>query len=344
MKKHDSLPPKFWICSLLIILFTCLDIMVFLYPIPGQWTLHILLSILFIIISTLLITFEADARFLLPFALFLTPLGPPGAIVICVALLFYLIDLYITQSISNLLFSIFPPLSEESSERVYDRLIYHLDDPRPERIPIPFKDIMMYGNYNQKRMAIEKMLRYFTPEFAEALKMGLKDESAAIKVQTATALSSIDHQMFDHYLQLKTLHEEFPGNRSHLKKYIEYGSKYALSKILDEDRLKIILEQIIPAYNAYIKENEQDHTAKLALAELYVKNGDDVSAKNLLLNLLQESFKPAALYLLLHVLFNLKDYNFLREKASEAKEHLKDLPKDNYVRATVTLWQGGSHE
>jgi hypothetical protein len=201
----------------------------------------------------------------------------------------------------------------------------------------------MYGNYNQKRMAIEKMLRYFTPEFAEALKMGLQDESAAIKVQTATALSSIDHQMFDHYLQLKKLHEENSNNRKILKKYIEYGSKYAFSKILDVDRLKVILEQIIPAYNTYLSENKEDFTAKLAVAELYVQNEDYEIAKQLLLELLQERFKPEALYLLFNVLFVLQDYPLLRQKAVSAEGELRSLPKDNYIRTITELWAGGFH-
>lgn len=343
MRKHNALPHFFWLSATLIFLFTTLDALLFIYPIMGQLWLHISLCITLVALSIILGVLQADLRFLVPFNLFMITLGPPGAFVIAGSLLLYLIDRFTTQSISSLLGGLFPSEPEDSSDRIYDRLIYHLDDPRPSRIPIPFKDIMLYGNYNQKRMAIEKMLRYFRPEFAGALKLGLTDKSSAVKVQTATALSYIDHQMFDHFLQLKAKWEEEPENTFALKLFAEYGGKYALSEILDPDRLSMVLDEVIQVYKEYIKRQPHDMTARIALATLYLKNENPQEAKEVLEGVLAIKFRADAAELLMQTLFSLNQTQELIEFANEVCSQLKDRKQDDPTLMTATLWAKGVH-
>lgn len=317
-----------------------IDLAIFWLPIPPVLTAHAILSLILLAILIYCLKTEQDVRFLLPFCLFIIPLGPPAGAVFAFALLFHFFDRSYSETLSSLMSSLFPDVPEDRSDLIYDRIIYHLDDPRPDRIPIPFSDIMMYGNYNQKRMAIEKMLRYFTPEFAEPLKMGLSDESAAIKVQTATALSSIDHQMFDRFMTLKKIHDEDPESIVALREYAEYGAKYALSGILESDRLHMLLEESIPAFRHLIQKRPLDESAHIQLAKLYICNDQHQLASDLLKQLLDRSFVMEASELYLKCLYALKDYSGLYERAFIQSQK---TPPGTERESRAFLWAGGSY-
>lgn len=334
-------PPKTPLPNAIIFFALILDALIFWLPIEPVLLAHGILSIGLLVALAYCIKTEQDLRFLMPFTLFIIPLGPPGGAVFAVALLFHFFDRKYSESFSSLLSGLFPEVAEDRSDLIYDRIIYHLDDPRPDRIPIPFSDIMMYGNYNQKRMAIEKMLRYFNPSFAEPLKMGLTDSSAAIKVQTATALSSIDHQMFDRFITLKKIYEEEPDSILFLKDYADYGAKYALSGILESDRLNMLLSESIPAYHRYIKIRPKDLSAKIQLAKLYMLNDQYLLAKDLLKEVLDDQFMFEASELYLKCLYQLNDYDALHEQSRILADQ---IPPDLHKESHTFLWAGGLHE
>lgn len=333
-------PLKSTLPNATVILTTLADIAIFWLPIEPVLIAHLLLSCVLVGILIYCVRTEQDVRFLLPFSLFIIPLGPPAGAVFAFALLFHFFDRSYSETLSSLMSSLFPDVPEDRSDLIYDRIIYHLDDPRPDRVPIPFSDIMMYGNYNQKRMAIEKMLRYFTPEFAEPLKMGLVDESAAIKVQTATALSSIDHQMFDRFMALKKLHEEEPESIADLRNYAEYGAKYALSGILESDRLHMLLDESIPAFRRLLELSPKDQSAHILLAKLYIKNDQYRLAKDLLHKLLEETFSLEASELYLKCLYVLKDFAALHQQAAI---QLEKAPQSAKNESHAFIWAGGTY-
>lgn len=344
MAKEAFLPKGFSLSGLMIICFTFLEI-VWYYTVPtGFLWLHGCFAICTLAFTLFSFSKNYDTRFLIPFALFFIPFAWAGGLLVSLSLILYLIDHYITQPISSLISSLFPEQKMETSEYIYERLLYRLEDTRPERVPIPFKDIMKYGNYNQKRIAIEKMLRYFKPEFSPALKMGLQDPSSAIKVQTATALSFIDHKMFDRFTLLKIHHLDDPEDPFLLKGFAEYGAYYALSGILDEDRLNDILSQTIPTIHAYLKMQPKDYTLKFSLAELYLKQGDSESAQIILEEILNAGFDPKAAYSLMNILFEKKEYNAVRELAQKALKENKELENNEYIKNMALAWANGTND
>lgn len=332
--------PKQTLPNATILIALLLDSVIFWLPIQPVLFMHGVFSAGLLLALAYCIKTEQDLRFLMPFTLFIIPLGPPGGAVFAVALLFHFFDRKYSESFSSLLSGLFPVVTEDRSDLIYDRIIYHLDDPRPDRIPIPFSDIMMYGNYNQKRMAIEKMLRYFNPTFAEPLKMGLTDSSAAIKVQTATALSSIDHQMFDRFMALKKIYGEDPDSIIALKDYADYGAKYSLSGILESDRLNMLLSESIPAYHRFIKLRPKDLSAKIQLAKLYMLNKQYPLAKDLLKEVLDDQFMFEASELYLKCLYQLNDYDALHV---QSKILADQIPPDMHNESHTFLWAGGIH-
>lgn len=344
MAKGTFLPKGFWIGSLMIFGFTAVELYWYALGNPGFIWLHIPLSLFTLIVTISFYFRNFDTRFLIPFTLFFIPFGPPGGVIASLSLILYLVDHYITQPISSLISSLFPAQKVETSEYIYERLLYRLEDTRADRVPIPFKDIMKYGNYNQKRIAIEKMLRYFKPEFTPALKMGLEDPSSAIKVQTATALSFIDHKMFDRFTLLKDYSIEEPEDFQLLKGFAEFGAYYALSGILDKDRLDDILSQTIPAINSYLKENPKDNSLKFSLAKLYLKQNKKESAQKILEELLNVSFDPEAAYLLMDILYEKKEYDAVRILAQKSLEEDKSLHNSEYIKNMALVWTEGTND
>lgn len=343
MAKATYLPTGFWLGALIVVGFTLLELSAF----PNFHTLfsltHVLLSLTTLLLLLIFSLRNFDLRYMVPFALFFIPFGLLGGILISLSLVLYLLDHYITQPMSSLISSLFPKKEIETSEYIYERLLYRLEDTRPERIPTPFKDIMRYGNYNQKRVAIEKMLRYFKPEFVPALKMGLEDPSSAIKVQTATALSFIDHKMFDRFTFLNNLRQEDPENPLYLKSFAEFGAYYALSGILDEDRLQNILSETIPIINSYLKKEPKEQNLKLSLAKLYLRKGERLKAKQVLEDLLKVSFEAQAAYLLMGIFYDMEDYEEVKALAKMTLKETENLEGCEYIRNMALAWGNGAH-
>lgn len=344
MAKAVFLPTGFWPGTLVIFFIAFLEISAF--AIANSWYLpiHAALSITAISLLVLFHLRNLDTRYLIPFCLFFIPFGPPGAVLVSASLILYLIDHYITQPISSLISSLFPKQKEETSEYIYERLQYGLEDTRSDRVPIPFKDIMHYGNYNQKRIVIEKMLRYFKPEFAPILKVGLEDPSSAIKVQAATAISFIDHKMFDRLIALKNLHLRDPEDPFLFKSFVEFGAYYSLSGILDKDRLSEILSEIIPAINDYLIKFPKEYVLKLTLAKLYLLRDDPMRAQKLLEELLDVSFNPEAAYMLMDILYELKDFDKVKALAQKTLSESKSLENYEYIKSMALAWAGGTND
>jgi tetratricopeptide (TPR) repeat protein len=345
--KDDRLTPRIWIVFLTLSLFTLADVEIFISqrPFLSSWPVkiaaHLLLSACFIAFLFYFYKRNSDMRFLLLYGLFFVPLGPAGALTILLSLGLYLLYVKLTQPLGDLLISLMPPIEQNASEETYERILYHLDDFHPERVPIPFRDIMAFGTYKQKRMAIEKMLRYFRPEFAPVLRSGLDDKSNAVKVQAATALSYIDHKLFEENVQLKKLGEEDPRDMDALKAYAKHTQSYVFAEILDPDRRERMLEAAIQAYEAYLENVPEDEDSQLALAQLLYTQGNYSKSKKLLKRHLEIAFSPEAALLLMKVLYELKEYEELHAFAAKVKKNLGDHLLHDDLYDYVQLWSEG---
>lgn len=292
-----------------------------------------------------------DMRFLLLFGLFLAALGPFGGLLIFAALVLYFLYSKVTTPIVDLLNDLIPSIDQDASTVLHDRILYHLDDFHPDRLPVPFKDIMAYGTANQKRTAIEKMLRYYQPEFAGALRAGLDDPNNSIRVQAATALSSIDHKYFAAHMALKSASESNRDNTARLKDYAEQMAVYSCSEILDPDRRKSMQQKAIAAYESYLLKEPHDAESHYMLAKLYYETGNYTEANRLLAK--EPPDGAAASLLHLETLYALGDYDALQAYASSILELQRKQPIDEKTLAAARLWaegykpahtlQGGAH-
>lgn len=306
--------------------------------IPSKIGAHLVLCIPLFLAVYFLIKRQVDPRYLILFALFYLVLGPVGALTIFISIILFLIYLKITQPISDLLTSLLPDIMKSRSENAYERILYRLDDFQPDRVPIPFKDIMAFGSYSQKRMAIEKMLRYYRPEFAPALKMGLQDKSSAVKVQAATAMSYIDHKMFDENLRLRQIHEDDPDDLTAWTAYTSQTVSYIEADILDPDRKAKLIKEGITSLKAYLKLAPEDAASIKSLAYLLHLEGHLEEEQHLLEGLLATVFSPEAALGLMNNLYLQKKYDSLRLLAYELRENYGPLAIYPELDAAVALW------
>jgi hypothetical protein len=343
-KKDPRITPFVGSVTLLTAIFTLLGWYFSYSPyspfttIGGKIGIHLVLCIPLLLAVYFLITRKVDPRFLILFALFFIVLGPAGAVTIFVSLVLFLIYIKITQPISDLLASLFPAIIKNRGTALYERILYRLDDFQPDRVPIPFKDIMAFGSYTQKRMAIEKMLRYYRPEFAPALKMGLQDKSSAVKVQAATAISYIDHKMFDENLRLKKIHEDDPEDPEAWQNYIVHTSAYIESDILDPDRKMKMVKHGISSIEGYLKEDPENKTVLRELAWLLRLDGKGEEEQKVLEQLLEKAISPEDVQALLSNLYFQKKYEVLHSFAAKIKATYKELANYPDLETSINLW------
>lgn len=307
-------------------------------------TMHLLIVISLIWLLTLFSSKKLDMRYLILLVLFTGTLGPPGALVILFSIILYVIYAKIVTPLKTLIGTFFPESELTESDIVYERIFYKLDEFHPGKIPIPFKDIMLFGSYQQKRISIEKMLRYFRPEFTEALLIGLNDKSNSVRVQAATALSTLDHDFFNEYIYLQNLVKKYPDDLSLLKEFGTHCDEYAASEILDPDRAKKMRESAILALEKYLQFKKEDIQVKSELGKLYLLNQEFEKAKNYLKEIIFEPDCPEIAWInLMHALYELKEFDELQKIAKERYELTSELSEEKQLKDSmfVKLWSFG---
>lgn len=339
--------PRFATVFFTIFIFALLDLYILLTNTPplnslaGKLFAHLLLCLGFLITLFYFHKEQIDMRFLLPFGIFTITLGAPGALTILFSMLLYLLYIKFTPAISDLMSMLLPPMEQDASDIIYERIIYRLDDFHPDRVPIPFKDIMAFGSYKQKRMTIEKILRYYRPEFASALKSGLEDKSSAVKVQAATALNYIDHKLFEENFNLKTLCNEDSSDLDALKAYALHTQNYVNAEILDSDRRERMIQSGVEAFEAYLKKLPDDLDMMLNYAELLYTQKNHLKSKAILNTLLEREFSSKAALLKMKVLYMLKEFEELRQFSHVVKEKIGKRPLHDELFSSVKFWTLG---
>jgi len=284
----------------------------------------------------------ADLRFGAALSLLLFFMGPFGAAVVLFSLLLYFF-LKKSASRGNLLEALLPKEEQELGDKLYERVSYGMDNFDPENLPLAFQDIMAFGNEQQKRMALERILKHFRPEFAVSLMHALNDKSSAIRVLAATAVARIDKQYWDRSLLLEQKVREQPQSSAALLKFALFSREYAKLKILDKERLQKVRQNAIAAFKAYCDQNPHSERTKEELARLLIENGEPEKAKELFYSLIdgKEEVKEEHLQGYLECLYKTGEYSAVREKTNEDLRIIGDSVRYDAILELVMLWKGG---
>ena len=240
--------------------------------------------------------------------------------------------------------SLFPEHKNTASTILYERLLLGKDDFSEKNEVIPFMDIIALGTTQQKRKALEKILRYFTPEFAPALLMATKAPENSIRVQAASILAKLEtnfsQAMYSLQKKLKN-HPEQPALMLQLAKH--YDAYANAGFITDPQHKESLQTSAIEMYERYIRINSFDHHAIFYLARLYMQTGRSEDAYHLLKICMEEANpSPRVIWYSMECLFNLHRLNEIKAIAQKYFPSLDpDNPESFELLEMVKLWGGG---
>ncbi len=283
-----------------------------------------------------------DTRFVLLLTILVACMGPMGAALCLLTMLLYLIYLTTGENVKDFLASLFPESGFSHTETLYERIAHGLDRFDPDYNPLPFMDVIEFGTEKQKRSAIEKILRYYRPEFSPALLKALDDPSNGIRVLAATAVNTLDKHMFEKYLEMEEALESDPTNLDLVLEFANHCDLYVQSKLLDESRSGKVTYHAIQSYREVLNAQPRNFDVMEKLSRLYVQKGKYNNVLGMLEPLLDQigTARPDLLKWYMASLYYLKRYEELGEFANDHFAYVKDVAAPYELKERVFAWSG----
>jgi hypothetical protein len=132
----------------------------------------------------------------------------------------------------------------------------------------PFREIMQLGTVEQKRAVIEKILRYFQPQYADILQNGVKDENNGIRVLSATALIALSKEFLNTAEKLAMEVALDKDNFQLRLKYAMYLAYCGHTQILEEEHQEKVIQEALQHYQILASTFSQDESLSIAQATL----------------------------------------------------------------------------
>lgn len=302
--------------------------------------IHIVIVNLCLLLVVLFSYLKWDLRFAIYLTIMVSSLGFFGSGVCLLTLLLYSIYLQTSDSIKDLFASLFPETHFSKVDALYERITHGLDNFDPDYNPLPFMDVIEFGTEKQKRLAIEKILRFFRPEFAPSLLKALEDPSNGIRVLAATAVNTLDRHFFERYLELEKIVSKEGSTLADLLQFASHCDLYAQSQILDDGRLKKVVGNAIDSYQKVLRYDSGNLSVVGNLARLYASQGMVEQALQLLEPRIQSldaiPYEISKWYMA--ALYHLKDYKKLRGFTRHHFEIAEEKSAPQELKELILSW------
>lgn len=292
--------------------------------------LHSVVTLILISFVSLFRWLGWGMRFITITALLTGTMGAFGAALSLVVLVLYFIYYALVDKVGELLRVLMPRIRIRKSQEIYERILYGLDSYDMDTDPTPMKDIMEFGSTEQKLEAIGVILKYYRPEFIPAIQMGLVDKSNAVRVLSATAISSIEKRMHDQYVVLKKKYEKNPNNPFHVLELAKLTRDESHASFFDPAHQKKLQMQALEYYREYLKLQPDDTTVQFQFADLLFETKQYGQALEELKPLVKksETFTPDVYLLVMKVLFAERKYSEMHKITRENEFHLREFITD----------------
>ncbi|MEM1282493.1 MAG: tetratricopeptide repeat protein [Chlamydiota bacterium] len=233
-------------------------------------TIHFLIVLLLYFVLRIIYRPIVDKRVNNISLLFFEFTGPIGAAVAVVGIAFHsLLKIFFTPQDKELLKELIPQEDENLSDEIYQRLIYGLDKFDSTKLPSVFNDVLVYGSERQKRVVIERMLRFFRVEFSPVLVEALNDKNNSIRVLAATAVARIDKQYSEENILLNKKTEARPNDFSANMELAKHAEEYSRIHFIDEQRRLKYSLIAMEYYKKSVEIDPQNSEVRVSLAQLY---------------------------------------------------------------------------
>lgn len=309
--------------------------------------LHFVISGLMVLGYVLFTPLASNHLFMGLLMITVFPLGPIGAAGTAIAMLLWLWFCLFSAPFAEWFQTIFPSPVITQSESMDEDLRTGRDEAAKHYDVESFMDVIRYGTDDQKRRAISKITSFFSPGFASALRLALRDESNMIRVQAATAISIIENRFQTKLMKLEKVYERhYRENPATIVALANFHDDYSFTGILDEGRERSNRNDARRLYEEYLKEVPQDGVIRTRYGRLLLRLGELQSAIKEFEQAASEQLTSTRAAWLAEAYFRIGHYDKLRDFAANLyREHHEVLETmDRSVHDGLTSWMGNEKD
>lgn len=236
--------------------------------------------------------------------------------------------------------SLFPDDHETRSELLYRRLLEGREDAVAEGSVNSLTDVLFTGTTRAKQAVVALLARRFRSEFAPALQMALSDPEASIRVQAATAASTIEERYHAGRLELEDAVRAAPEEADALLALARHLDDYAYAGVLDDDRQRVVMADALDAYRAANRRLGAREDIDLAIGRLMLRLDMIEEAELHLSGLSLRYENPRPMLWHAECLFRLRRFAELRQVLDDPKLAQLGL-REEYtgINPVINLWQ-----
>ena len=269
--------------------------------------------------------------------------GVFGTVISLISTIRYSIYSRDAEAFSDWLDNLFPDEETKSSETLYERISFGLDDKSGEYVE-SYHDLMIYGTTLNKQMLIARATRYFKPSFAPILLMALQDDDNIIRVQAAASIATIEDSFYKKYKEHEQKVDEAPDNYMANQLFALFCIEYIGSGILGEKRTESIAEISIQTLHTCMELRPGDENPRFLLGRLHLDLGQPEHAYTVLKQSVDtEAFLiPELVHFYIRALYELKRIRELRSFCVKYLEgNIKILYVDTELDDCICMWASG---
>lgn len=196
------------------------------------------------------------------------PLGPLGCLV---SLLAYTQFRRSAQSFEAWYFSLFDLAETSDVEALVERLSSGRAANQEGGDVDSFMDILRSGTLSQKQALLALLARNFRPAFANVLQEAVKDPTAAIRVQAASAMVAIEAGYTEKSIALAKATRERPDDATAWLALADHLDDYAYSGILDREGAEEARNGALDAYRRFLDLKPDHLRARVRVARILLR-------------------------------------------------------------------------
>ena len=168
---------------------------------------------------------------------------------------------------------ILPEQMTSPEERVIEHLrIWGQESEHQHRELVPFTDVLISGDVEEKQNAIDIMVRNFHPSFAPLLRGALSDSSNIIRTHAVAAIIRIEEIYLDRTISMERLTMDFPDDFDNVLTLAMHYDEHANAGLSDIDTLIEYRQKAEKLYRRLHELRSDDENILWLLGRLLVRN------------------------------------------------------------------------
>ena len=307
---------------------------------------HFYVVLTLLLLTIFLVIYKVSCKIFIFILIETTVAGPMGSLTAVISMIFYII--FITKKIflEKKFEQLHPEIHQSISEKVFSKVMW--DTPSESVKTEPFGDILKYGTIKEKQNALIKIKKYFKPEFAPFLQIGVEDRDNSIRVQAAAIITSLEEKLMQNYQQFEIQLSDNEFSPMLVRDYFRTYISYAKTGLINIDKYNDIMDDLTSKMFSFINNSsDEENSIKIVdmiyLANIYLLTGKPEQAYELLhekgIHIRNFPRSPKALKLYLNAAFELKKYSEIREYLALNKDLLIKRTKQNQeIISLLNFW------